>query len=71
MLFSTHDIWLVGALRARCFVHRDGQFDREMLGLMAFGTGSILGPLVGKDDQGGPDLNAQGIFAGADEGFDF
>jgi len=29
ILFSTHDIWLVGALRARCFVHRDGQFNRE------------------------------------------
>ena len=34
------------------FNAREGQFDREMLGLLAFGTGSILGPLVGKDDEG-------------------
>ena len=31
---------------------KEGQFDREMLGLLAFGTGSILGPLLGKDEQG-------------------
>jgi hypothetical protein len=34
------------------FNAREGQFDREMLGLLAFGTGSILGPLLGKDDEG-------------------
>jgi uncharacterized protein involved in outer membrane biogenesis len=31
---------------------RDGQIDRKMLGLLAFGTGSILGPLIGEDDTG-------------------
>ncbi|MEE8140782.1 MAG: AsmA-like C-terminal region-containing protein, partial [Alphaproteobacteria bacterium] len=34
------------------FNAREGQIDREMLGLLAFGAGSILGPLVGKDDKG-------------------
>lgn len=29
LLFATHDMWLVGALRARCYVHRDGEFYRE------------------------------------------
>ncbi len=34
------------------FNAKEGQFDREMLGLLAFGTGSILGPLLGKDERG-------------------
>jgi len=34
------------------FNARDGEIDREMLGLLAFGTGSILGPLLGEDDRG-------------------
>jgi uncharacterized protein involved in outer membrane biogenesis len=34
------------------FNARDGEIDREMLGLLAFGAGNILGPLIGKDDTG-------------------
>ncbi len=31
ILFSTHDIWLVGALHARCFVHQEGRFVHQQL----------------------------------------
>jgi uncharacterized protein involved in outer membrane biogenesis len=34
------------------FNARDGEIDREMLGLLAFGAGSILGPLIGRNDTG-------------------
>jgi len=44
---------LASGLHGRIDVNaKEGEFDRKMLGLMAFGTGSILGPLVGKDDKG-------------------
>ena len=31
---------------------RDGEIDREMLGLLAFGAGNVLGPMFGRDDTG-------------------
>jgi uncharacterized protein involved in outer membrane biogenesis len=31
---------------------RDGEIDRKMLGILAFGAGSILEPLIGKKDKG-------------------
>jgi uncharacterized protein involved in outer membrane biogenesis len=44
---------LAASLDGRIDVNaRDGQIDREMLGLLAFGTGSILGSLIGSDDTG-------------------
>ena len=34
---------------------KEGEFDREMLGLLAFGTGSILRPLFGRNSKGNLD----------------
>jgi len=44
---------LASSLNGRIdFNAKDGEIDREMLGLLAFGTGSVLGPLIGRDNRG-------------------